>query len=575
MAVGKSAASINSGSLNVRHHASPHTLHRQRRLLPLLELRQGDDRMHQFAGRSEADVLLGDAVIVDVADEGQIDLGIGRLGFHHRLRQHHRRVIGVRRERLQGAGAERFDIAHLPARTARHLLQWLAAFSTDDAVDRCPSQLGQFAGANTVPAHELTLDAELLHLTQHRTGLGIGASIENQRRMISFDLGENRTEVGGVVAGEFAVDDAQAVLLGISSKYLGDALSIGGAVIDHGDSLEVQGVRRVLRQSGADGVIIGQHAEEGLETLLRDFRIGGGRCDLRDAGPVVDARGRIGAARVQMADDAVDLFVDELLRHHRGLLGVGLIVLSVVRPQHRFAVDLGVLGIEGLDREDHAVDRVLPIGGLRPGERPCGADGDHRGRRSRWHCCCGREQDGEHTTMQSVQGGTPIRELRSKGRLKMSGLSYSQHRLRKVSDTAPRRHIQKKPFHQIRHVERNVRSASGPLCSPHDRRRPEGRTHHGPGARGVGWTVRAALLAAPARHRGKRPDRSLRRHTGSQEGGVALLHVHAGQLGKAFRECRCRVRARGARNARDPGMLGHHRRCGLPAENLHARSDSL
>ena len=44
---------------------------------------------------------------------------------------------------------------------------------------RAARQLRQLAGADAVAAHELGVDAELLHLAQHRAGHGVHAAEEH------------------------------------------------------------------------------------------------------------------------------------------------------------------------------------------------------------------------------------------------------------------------------------------------------------------------------------------------------------------------------------------------------------
>ena len=173
-------------------------------------------------------------------------------------------------------------------------------------------------------------------------------------------------------------------------------------------------VHSVLRQSGADGVVICQHAEERLEALLGDFWIGGGRSDFRNAGAVVDARGWVGAARFEVADDAIDFLIDELLRNDRGLLGIALIVLHIRLPGHRLAGDAGVLGVQSLNGHQDAVGRILAVGGGRTGHRSGKADGDNAGCREGGCGGGGDEHGGHHTTLQGQHGETPSREMQAR-----------------------------------------------------------------------------------------------------------------------------------------------------------------
>jgi len=152
-------------------------------------------------------------------------------------------------------------------------------------------------------------------------------------------------------------------------------LAVGGAVVDHGDPRGLERLAGIVGQARAQGVVVGDHAEEGLVALLRDLGCGGRGGDLRDAGLAVDARGRKGAARGLVADHAVDMLVGQLLRHQRGLVGQALVVLGVHRPVHRLAGDLGMLGVELADGHLHTVHRILPAG--RERSRQGDGDADH------------------------------------------------------------------------------------------------------------------------------------------------------------------------------------------------------
>ena len=82
-------------------------------------------------------------------------------------------------------------------------------------------------------------------------------------------------------------------------------------------------------------VVAADDAEHALEALLGQRRIGGGTGNHRHAGLVVDRRGGNRGAGIQVADDAGDLGVDQLLRHGVADLRVGLVVF-----RHQFELDL-------------------------------------------------------------------------------------------------------------------------------------------------------------------------------------------------------------------------------------------
>jgi hypothetical protein len=86
---------------------------------------------------------------------------------------------------------------------------------------------------------------------------------------------------------------------------VGEALAVGGAVVDHRDLLAQAGGRE-LADAQALLHVVGDGAEGGLEALLGELGVGGGRRNLRDAAFVVDARGGDRGARVEVADHALD-----------------------------------------------------------------------------------------------------------------------------------------------------------------------------------------------------------------------------------------------------------------------------
>ncbi len=298
------------------------------------------------------------------------------------MRQHHGAVIRVRRIKLERAGAELGVIAPFPGFAARHLAQRGAAFGAGDASNGFTRELAQFRCADAIAAHQRGLDAQLAHLANQRAGLGIHAAVENDVRLRSLDLGQNGGEVGGFVVGVLAIHQFHAVFLGRLGEHVGHALTVGGTIIDHGDGLGFQRVLGIVGQTCAQRAVVGDDAEEGLETLLRNLGIGGRRSDVGDAGVVVNARSGEGAAGVQVADDAIDLFINEFLRHGGGLFRVGLVVLGIDLPLDLFAADDDVLRVQIFDGHFHAVGVVLAEAGLRARQGRCATDGDGDGVRS-------------------------------------------------------------------------------------------------------------------------------------------------------------------------------------------------
>ena len=126
---------------------------------------------------------------------------------------------------------------------------------------------------------------------------------------------------------------------------------------------------------------MGDDAERRLEALQRVLRVGRRRRDLRNARVVIDLRGRDRGARVQVADHAVDLRVDQLRGGGGALLRVGRVVLGQQLELDRLATELDALGVQVLDRELGAQFVVLAQVGDAAGQRAHVADLDDRLRR--------------------------------------------------------------------------------------------------------------------------------------------------------------------------------------------------
>src|SRR6185503_3547972 len=147
--------------------------------------------------------------------------------------------------------------------------------------------------------------------------------------------------------------------LGRLLELVREALAVGGAVIDDGDALGGHLPDRVLAQHLALLDVVRHHAEGALVALLGVLGIGGRRRDLRYAGVVVDLGRGYGRAGIQVADDARDLAVHELLRDDRAGLGIRLVVLAHQLELHLRAADRQAFRIGLLDRQPGAVVVVL------------------------------------------------------------------------------------------------------------------------------------------------------------------------------------------------------------------------
>ena len=224
---------------------------------------------------------------------------------------------------------------------------------------RAAGQLGQFARADAVTAHELGFHAQLLHLADHRAGHGVHAAEEHDVGLGGLELGDDGREIGGLVVGELVAHEVAAGGLDALFELVGHALAIGCAVVDHRDVLALEFLHGIAAQRAAQVHVVSHHAEGGLEALAGELGVGRRGRDLRDAGVAVDLGGRDGGAGVQVADHAVDLGVDELLRGGSALLRVGAVVFGEQFELDLLATDRHALGVQIVDGHARTVLVVL------------------------------------------------------------------------------------------------------------------------------------------------------------------------------------------------------------------------
>ena len=182
-------------------------------------------------------------------------------------------------------------------------------------------------------------------------------------------------EIDRLVVGVLVLDHLAARSLDRLLELVGESLSVRSRVVDHGEPLELQRLDRVFAERLALLAVVGHQAKRGLETLLRVLDVGRHR-ELRDAGVVVHRGRRNRDARIEVADDAVDLGVDQFLRDERPHLRVGLIVFGHQLELDRLAADLDALRVELVDRHLRAVLVVLAVVRLAAGQRRREADLD-------------------------------------------------------------------------------------------------------------------------------------------------------------------------------------------------------
>ena len=236
-------------------------------------------------------------------------------------------------------------------------------------------ELAHLVRARAVAEAEHALDAELARLLDHRAAGGVHAAVEDRVRRLALHLGEDRLEVGRLVGGLLARHDLHARSLQRLLDFVGEALAVGGGVVGDGDLLDLH-VGEVLRDGGTLLVVAADGAEDRLEALLGELRVGRRARDHRDAGLVVDRRRGDRDTRVEVARNARDLGVDHLLRDGRAHLRIGLVVLAHELELDRLAADLHLAGGVLVDGQAGAVLVVLAEVGDAAGQRAGVADLD-------------------------------------------------------------------------------------------------------------------------------------------------------------------------------------------------------
>ena len=218
------------------------------------------------------------------------------------------------------------------------------------------------------PPRKSGLDTQLLHLFGHRAALGIHAAVEDQFGLGRLDLGQDGLEVGSLVGGVFGGDDLEAGRFGGLLELVGQALAVGGAVVNNGYRLDAL-LGGELAECPALLDIVGHHTESRLEALLRVFRVGRRAGNLRDAAVGIQFGCGDGRAGIQVADHAIDLGIDQLLGNDGALLRIGGIIFSQQLELDLGAANFQPLGIQFLDGQHGAVFVVLAEVGLRAGHR--------------------------------------------------------------------------------------------------------------------------------------------------------------------------------------------------------------
>ena len=211
-----------------------------------------------------------------------------------------------------------------------------------------------------------------LLLAEQHTRFGVIAGEEDEVGIGGLQLGED----GGVVAlarGQGVVEHHRhARVLEALLRFFGEALGVGGVVVQDGDLLEALGGND-LAGHAALFVIAGAGAEEKGKALFRQAHAGGPRGDLHDFGFVDDVLGSLGHGGTVRPDD----------RHHPGggqLLGGEGGRARITRVVFHNQLDLLAVDAARLvhfrNEQAHDLLHVLAFAGPLAGKRAHQADAD-------------------------------------------------------------------------------------------------------------------------------------------------------------------------------------------------------
>src|SRR5215204_6264734 len=233
---------------------------------------------------------------------------------------------------------------------------------------------------DAVAGHHRGVEALVAHLADDEPGLGVQpAEIDD----VDVRLLQLRDE-GRVVllAGVDALvhDLLQALLVHRLLGLVGEALAVGGLVVDDGDLLALEALGEIAAGDLALLVVAAAGAEGVPLSALGQARVRRGGRRLDDAGFLVDLGGRDRDAGVEVADDPLDAFGGELVRDRDALLRIGHVVAD---RKHELLAHDAAGGVDVLDRLLGAVLELGPEGGVRAGDRSGDADLDLRVRRAR------------------------------------------------------------------------------------------------------------------------------------------------------------------------------------------------
>ncbi|CAM2159795.1 hypothetical protein PT2222_60209 [Paraburkholderia tropica] len=336
-----------------------HLIDRVRRILEIALRVEGDRAGHAFAANR---MQHGDDLL--------------RIGGIHLLRggdQRRGRVIGERRVQFDRRMPAR-AVLRVEGRTARHAVERTARLQRGHALARRTGELQEGLADEPARAQQRRLNMQLTHAAHERRGFHVDAAEEHQIRALALDFREHAAEVDGLVGHILMIDHGAAVGLHALDELIREASAERGLIVDHGDALRLERLHGVSAGVGAAVVVVAHDAKRGVEALQRVLMARGSRRDLRDAGVVIDARGRHAATGVPVADHANHMTLDELLRDRHSRTRIGLIVGAHELVDHGLAAERGMLRVGVVDGELRAVFQILADPRRCAGERRGQAD---------------------------------------------------------------------------------------------------------------------------------------------------------------------------------------------------------
>ena len=178
-----------------------------------------------------------------------------------------------------------------------------------------------------------------------------------------------------VLVDAFVEHVLEAALRHRAAGLVGEALAVGGLVVDDRDALALEALRDDRAGERALLVVAAADAEHVPHAALGDLRIGGGRRDHQHAVLLVDVGGRDGDAGIEVADHELHAVGHELVGGRHAFARIGAIVAD---GELDFLPENAALGIDVGDRLLDALPQLRAEGGGAAGHRTADAHPDLR-----------------------------------------------------------------------------------------------------------------------------------------------------------------------------------------------------